>query len=294
MKQYTALMDLDARLSDNIPIQREALMSPDSFGVEVEVEGKNLGNITNAVDQYWNIIDDHSLRKLKPGDEAHEYVFRFPLRFEKARDAITTLFEFLNQPSVKVYNSYRTSVHVHVNFGTETLRTIYNFITLSLILDELFVSQNGEHRVGNNFCLRAKDALGQVLMLTNSIKGGHQFFQLGGTAERYSSINFTSLTKFGSVEFRSLECTTHEGRLMHWIGTLDYLKQQAKTYTNPTEIIQQFSSRGPKEFLKTALGPFSHKYLSVPGYELMLMDGMRVAQDLAYCSTWSERRRNHG
>lgn len=290
MKQHTALMDLNQRLSDHIPVQREALNNPDSFGVEVEVEGKNLGNITNAVDVFWNIIDDHSLRKLKPGDEAYEFVCRTPYSFAKVREAINVLFDYLNQPTVKVYNSYRTSVHVHVNFGTEKLRTIYNFITLSLILDELFVSQNGDHRVGNNFCLRAKDALGQVLMLTNSIKGGHQFFQLGGNAERYSSINFTSLTKFGSVEFRSLECTTHEGRLMHWIGTLDYLKQHAKTYKNPAEIIQQFSSRGPREFLKLALGPFSHKYLSTPGLEIMLMDGMRIAQDLAYCSTWSERR----
>jgi hypothetical protein len=291
MHQYTALMDLNQRLSDHIPIQREALNNPDSFGVEVEVEGKNLGNITHAVDAFWNIIDDHSLRKLKPGDDAYEFVCRSPMPLEKVREAVTTLFDYLNQPTVKVYNSYRTSVHVHVNFGTEKLRTIYNFITLALILDELFVSQNGEHRVGNNFCLRAKDALGQVLMLTNSIKGGHQFFQLGGNAERYSSINFTSLTKFGSIEFRSLECTTHEGRLMHWIGTLDYLKQHAKTYTNPTEIIRQFSSRGPREFLKLALGPFSHKYLSIPGMENMLMDGMRVAQDLAYCSTWTERSR---
>lgn len=291
MKQHTALMDLNTTLMDHIPIQHEARMFPDCFGIEVEVEGKNLVNVSHAVNEYWNIIDDHSLRKLKPGDEAYEFVCRNPLPFDKVKEAISTLFDYLNRVSVKVYNSYRTSVHVHVNFGTESLRTIYNFITLSLILDELFVSQNGEHRAGNNFCLRAKDALGQVLMLTNSIKSGHNFFQLGGNAERYSSINFTSLTKFGSIEFRSMECTTHEGRLLHWIGTLDYLKQHAKTYKNPTEIIQQFSSRGPKEFLKRALGPFSHKYLSVPGMEVMLMDGMRIAQDLAYCSTWSESGR---
>lgn len=291
MNRYEAQMDLNTRPVDHIPIQREARDRPDSFGVEVEVEGKNLVNIPMSVANYWNVHDDNSLRKLKPNDHAVEYVCRRPFEMSEVREAVVNLFEYLNKPGVTVYNSYRTSVHVHLNFALESFRTIYNFMTLALILDELFVSQCGDHRVGNNFCLRAKDALGQVMMLRDSIQGGNNFFQLGGQTERYSSINFTSLTKFGSIEFRSLECTTHEGRLMHWIGALDYLKHHAKTYTNPIEIIQQFSQRGPKEFLKQALGPFSHKYIGVPGMEEMLMDGVRIAQDLAYCSAWNEVRK---
>lgn len=291
MNQYQEQMDLNTSLTDHIPIQREARENPDSFGVEVEVEGKNLINLPMNVQNYWNVHDDNSLRKLKPNDQAVEFVCRRPFAMTAVREAVVNLFDYLNRPDVTVYNSYRTSVHVHLNFGLETFRTIYNFMTLALILDELFVSQCGPHRIGNNFCLRAKDALGQVRMLTDSIQSGNGFFQLGGQNERYSSINFTSLTKFGSIEFRSLECTTHEGRLMHWIGTLDYLKQHSKTYINPVEVIQQFSSRGPKEFLKQALGPFSHKYIGVPGMEEMLMDGVRVAQDLAYCSAWNEMRR---
>ena len=266
MNRYELLMDLDTKPIDHIPIQRDARDCADSFGVEVEVEGRNLINIPMSVATLWNVHDDNSLRKLKPNDQAVEYVCRRPFNMEGVRDAVVQLFAYLNQPGVTVYNSYRTSVHVHLNFAMEKFRTIYNFMTLALILDELFVSQCGDHRVGNNFCLRAKDALGQVMMLKDSIQSGNNFFQLGGQQERYSSINFTSLTKFGSIEFRSLECTTHEGRLMHWIGTLDYLKQHAKTYTNPVEIIQQFSQRGPKEFLKQTLGPFSHKYIGVPGH----------------------------
>lgn len=291
MNRYEHQMDLNTTLVDHIPLQREARENADSFGVEVEVEGKNLVSIPMSVGQFWHVHDDNSLRKLKPNDHAVEYVCRRPFAMKEVREAITTLFDFLNKHPAVVYNSYRTSVHVHLNFGLETFRTVYNFMTLALILDELFVSQCGPHRIGNNFCLRAKDALGQIMMLRDSIQSGNSFFQLGGQTERYSSINFTSLTKFGSIEFRSLECTTHEGRLMHWIGTLDYLKQHAKTYNNPIDIIQQFSQRGPKEFLKQALGPFSHKYIGVPGMEEMLMDGVRVAQDLAYCSAWNEVRR---
>jgi len=156
-----------------------------------------------------------------------------------------------------------------------------------VILDELLVSQNGEHRVGNNFCFRAKDAMGQIVELVNSISQGSDFFGIQQN-NRYSSINFASLLKFGSIEYRSLECTLHEGRLMHWIGTLQQIKERARTFQNPTAIIQQFSMMDSTEFLKNSLGPYAIKYLKVAGFEEMLRDGMRIAQDLAFCSAWNE------
>jgi hypothetical protein len=181
--------------------------------------------------------------------------------------------------------SYRTSIHVHVNCAAETYRTIYNYITLCLILDELLVSQNGHHRIGNNFCLRARDALGQVQSLIQSIDEGLNLSGIEAN-ERYSSINFAALNKFGSIEFRSLECTTHVGRVLHWIQTLQRIKESARNFTNPIEVIGQFSRRGPIEFLHEILGPYAFKYINVPGAESMLHGGMRIAHDLAYCCAW--------
>jgi hypothetical protein len=213
--------------------------------------------------------------------------FATPLNFRDTQTAIRVLFDYLSRPEVEVYESYRTSIHVHVNCCAETFRTVYNVITLSIILDELLTSQNGEHRIGNNFCLRAKDAMGQVDALIASIESGRSFFNVSQN-ERYSSINFASLMKFGSIEFRSLECTTHQGRLMHWIGTLQQIKEKARTFKNPTEIIQQFSQLQPKQFLTDVLGPFAIKYQRVEGMEQMLRSGIRIAQDFAFCSEWKE------
>lgn len=284
---YTRKMDLEAQISGYIPVQNGAVQFPDAYGIEVELEGKNFISPPENVNLYWTMVKDGSLRCKYPDDCAIEYVSRQPFPIGHTEKAITALFDYLTGPNVKVYDSYRTSIHVHVNFAAETFRTVYNMMTLSLILDELLVSQNGEHRIGNNFCLRAKDALGQVQSLINSINNGHNIFDVPGN-DRYSSINFASMLKYGSIEFRSLECTTHEGRLLHWIGTLAAMKKSAKLYVNPVEIISQFSASGPKPFLCSILGTHAAKYLHVDGMEEMLFNGMRIAQDLAYCSEWNE------
>lgn len=284
---YTLKMKLNDTIAQHLGVQNAAMQYEDAYGIEVELEGKNFLNPPDDVNLYWAGHKDGSLRIKNPGDCALEYVSRQPFPMPLTEKAITALFNYLTSPGVKVYDSYRTSIHVHVNFAQETFRTVYNMMCLSLILDELLVSQNGEHRVGNNFCLRAKDAYGQVQCLINSINNGHNFFDIPQN-DRYSSINFASLLKFGSIEFRSLECTTHEGRLLHWIGTLAQMKESAKKYTNPTEIISQFSALGPKGFLQSVLGPFSSKYILVPEVNDMLFNGMRIAQDFAYCSEWNE------
>lgn len=284
---YTHKMDLNDELTSHIPVQDAALQNRDAYGIEVELEGKNFMGPPEDVNAYWGQHKDGSLRCKSPGDSAIEYVTRAPYSMPYLTKAITALFNYLNSPGVKVYDSYRTSIHVHVNFAKESFRTIYNFITLSLLLDELLVSQNGEHRVGNNFCLRARDAYGQVQALIYSITNGNNIFDIP-PHERYSSINFAALLKFGSIEFRSLECTTHEGRLLHWVGTLTEIKKASKRFTNPVEIIQQFSMLGPKQFLSSILGPFASKYMSVLNMDDMLFNGMRIAQDFAFCSEWNE------
>lgn len=289
---YKGNMMMDTLLKEHVPLNNSAVVNPDAYGIEVELEGVNIipknkltfTNITN----YWGTHADGSLRKLAPEDECLEYVSRRPFNLKETVAAIDLLFDYLNSPGVTVHDSYRTSIHVHVNCGMEPLRVIYNFITLCLILDELLVSQNGDHRIGNNFCLRAKDALGQVNSLITSIENGQCIFGMHSN-ERYASINFASLFKFGSIEFRSLECTTNKARLLYWVNTLGRIKDVSRGFSNPVEIISKYSQQGPVEFLNFILGPFAAKYLKVPEFDVMLHDGMRIAQDFAYCSDWTNR-----
>ena len=284
---YAKPMNLQDKLIMWIDSQYpEAAKETELFGIEVELEGKGgISLMSPAVHQFWLAHNDGSLRKMAPGDEAIEYVTKRPYGRIETVQAVKTLMDFLNQPQLQVYESYRTSIHVHVNCLADTQLHIFNFVTLCLLFDELFVSQNGDHRVGNNFCLRAKDAQGQVVDLVRSIESHGNLFGIGNN-NRYSSINFASLTKFGTVEFRSLECTTDILRIMHWIRTIDYLKQASRTFVNPHDIIQKFSQWSSEEFVLKVLGPQAGKYLKVPGYNDMLFNGMRIAQEFAFCSKW--------
>jgi hypothetical protein len=167
----------------------------------------------------------------------------------------------------------------------ETWRTVYNFITLCIILDELIASPNGEHRVGNNFCLRFVDAEAVIENLCDLMANYGNIYEVPSNM-RYSSINFASLRKFGTVEFRSLECTTDLNRVSDWINVCQRIKEVSRGFQTPIDIIGLFSKYNEEEFLNRVLGAFAAVYSKVPGYKLMLKRGMRIAQDFAYSSQW--------
>lgn len=260
----------------------------DLFGVEVELEGRKILTKKEAVTQWWTPHQDGSLRVFKEGAEAWEYVFNKPRGLADTKKAVAALFDYLNNnPGTEVFESYRTSIHVHVNCLNETVRTICNYITLAIIFDELLVSQNGATRIGNNFCLRGRDAEGQINDLIQSVQQYGSLYNIQA-AHRYSSVNVGSLMKFGTIEFRSLECTANYERLIKWIAVLQGLKEAARTYEDPREIISKFSRRGPLGFMIRSLGDQYGTYAGVQGAYGMLRDGMRLAQDFAFCSDWKQ------
>ena len=282
----TKPINLDAILVNDLGDKYNIGGEQDLFGLEVELEGKKIVTELYPVADYWKIHQDGSLRANKLGSQACEYVFRHPLSLKGTEAALKALIEYLTEtPGVEVFDSYRTSIHVHVNCLNESIRTIVNFITLSIIFDELFVSQNGETRIGNNFCLRSRDAEGQIADLIQSVSKYGSLYNLAAN-DRYSSVNMSGLLKFGTVEFRSLECTTDLNRIMHWVKSVQALKVSARGYENPREIIGKFSRKGPLGFMISHLGDQSEKYTQVPGAHQMLQNGMRLAQDFAYCSDW--------
>jgi len=284
-------VEMDQRIENIIgdPYGYGDVIDGDMYGVEIELEGKNVVKKSEDLMFYWNTHIDNSLRANKPGSSSIEYVFRRPLNMQDTGIALQRLFDHLQNPEVEVYPSYRTSIHVHINFLKDTVRTFVNFITLCIVFDELFVSQNGQTRIGNNFCLRARDAEGQIKELSNSIATTGSIVNIN-PHNRYSSVNFASILKFGTVEFRSLECTIDYDRIISWISVIQALKNSAKLYENPREIISKFSHNGPLDFMRYHLGYYYYKYAGVPNAQGMLRDGMRLAQDFAYCSDWKPKK----
>lgn len=290
---YTKPMPLDRGPADEIPIHPLAQQHKDAFGLEIELEGLNIRTEKSNVRKLWGMHEDGSLRAQIAGraggaGQTCEYVSITPLAEDQALESLKTLFDFLTSPGVTVFPSYRTSIHVHVNCAMETWRTIYNYITLAIIFDELFVSQNGEHRIGNNFCLRFVDAEAPVEELAKCMAHYGNIKNLPQNM-RYSSTNFASLFKFGTIEFRSMECHTDFDRVKRWIKTLQKLKESAREFQTPQDIINLFSQYNETEFGVHLLGKHFTQFVETPGYKKMLRRGMRLAQDFAYASTWEGR-----
>ena len=53
--------------------------------------------------------------------------------------------------------------------------------------------------------------------------------------------------------------------------------------------VSEFSKVGPRQFLERCIGPvYAQRYFDVPNSVNMMRNGMRLAQDFAYCVEWKE------
>jgi hypothetical protein len=249
------------------------------IGVEIEVEGRNLwkGN-----DEYWRSEHDGSLR----GDDNVEYVLKSPLTLPKLKIALLHLNANLKRKRSKVDMSRRTSTHIHINCTPLTFKELVNYIVLLIIYEELLVDWCEPSRRGNLFCLQSKDAEGLIPSIKKFVKG-MRVGQLGNHI-RYSAINISSLAKYGSVEVRALEGTVAPSRILTWAGLLLHLREVAKTFENPVDIISNLSLEEPLAFSKRVLGTYSSEFFKGVGRGRKVIDGARRAQDIAYCRGWGE------
>lgn len=247
-------------------------------GIEIEVEGERLP----FLEKYWKNEQDGSLR----GPETCEYVLEKPMTLKDARIALSYLDAQYKDKKSKVYDSVRAGVHVHINVQKLNMIELYNFMVLYIILEEVLVKWCGPYREGNLFCLRTCDADYLVDRLTY-VAEHRNFDSLVSDQLRYASMNVKALGTYGSLEFRAMRGTRDLDLIYKWAEVLLSLREVAKGYESPDKIIEVFSVGQAKGFLIDVLGD-NVKHFICDGYEGMLIDGMRRAQDIAYCVDWSD------
>lgn len=248
------------------------------LGIEIEVEGRNLPFLRN----YWNNERDGSLQ----GEESAEYVLQRPMTLEDVRKALDYLEKEYRENNTRVDETIRAGVHVHVNCQKLTMTQLYSFMTVYLVLENILVKWCGEARCGNVFCLRASDAEWLLTSIRMAAEGRKFKGQFHSDNLRYASMNVKALGDYGSLEFRSMRGTRNLDLIYLWAKTLLELREFAKGFNNPAEIIEAFSIKGPNKFMKDALGE-SYKHFSMPDEDRLLWEGMRNAQDIAYCADWT-------
>jgi hypothetical protein len=269
-------------------------------GIEVEVEGNKFPKQSlygddnpqgaSLIPKTWRYTHDGSLR----GTDNAEYVTAVPLKFDEAQQAVKDLWKMFDKFGSVLDDSNRTSVHVHVNVQTFRLNRLCALAALYFCVEDVLTAWCGDHRVGNLFCLRAKDAPAIVSKLRRLISE-HDIRRItNDDGLHYSAFNIQAMAKFGSIEIRTLRGVTEPEPLITWVGIIQHLYDLSATYaSNPCEIIEGYSGRPYTEFLEGILGPYTSQVLSecgMSGQEIRdaTLEGVRIAQHLCYCRDWSK------
>lgn len=269
----------------NLPIRKlhPIAYTPDDqlIGVEIECEGKFLFTTPT---KYWLAKGDNSLRPVD-GHQPVEYVLSNPLSRSDLDKALNYLLARIQKTST-LSLSQRCSVHVHLNCQNLTMKQVITFVCAYLTLEELLVEWCGEERVGNLFCLRAKDAHHFVKVIEDCIRND-SYSPMGSDNVRYTSCNVAALGKFGSVEFRSLRGVVDKPIISTWVDMLLKLRERACDMTDPRVLVDVFTKLGPKKYLKFMLGDNAELFLKRPDYDKIIWDGVRLIREIAYASEWA-------
>lgn len=267
----------------------------EKVGLELEVEGDSKLPIAFASQsdcaRYWTTHEDNSLRRRNPGDVSIEYVSRNPISKDESFKAIKALNDLFRKEGAKVFDSYRTSVHVHVNMSDQPLLNSLNYVVIWTLLEDMLVEWCGKDRIGNRFCLRFKDADGIFLDIKNALNTQDNISTMCNQDKRYAAMNIASLARFGSVEFRSMRGTMDQGVLELWINTLLQMRRAALDFAHPREIIDMFSGVGADRLLSRIFPDGVPAFIrNDPKKSDKMFEGMRLAQEVAYAiRDWEPR-----
>lgn len=241
-------------------------------GIEVEVEGNGLPHRWPVPGMPWKIVPDGSLR-----GEGREFVLRKPVKRDDVVECLNSLRHQLKEIGSEVVYSSRCGVHVHINCQELEVDDVISFITTYLCMEEVLVKWCGKDRVGNLFCMRVSDASG-LLQYVHHLIDTKNIHALRTDRIRYASINLKALATYGSLEFRAMRSDLTPGVIESWVDMLLAIKDFS-VGKKPSDIISQFSFKGPQDFFNDVLGDFREE---VQPCEFDLMAGMRNAQEVAF------------
>lgn len=254
------------------------------IGLEIECEGNKFKK--EGLPAPWTYHKDNSLRGL---DNA-EYVLGKPIEFKRVPEAIDVLWGMMNAYGTVLDVSNRTSVHVHLNMQKFHMNRLTSFFALYFAVEELLTQWCGEHRVGNLFCLRAKDAPAAVTQLK-------KFIQTDGKYNlrdhlHYAALNTNALYKYGSIEVRTLRGVNDPNIILDWVAILQRLYELSADLKDPREVVSNFSGGGALSFLEMILSdklPIIREGISYTDQQVenAMYEGIRLAQDLCYCRDWN-------
>jgi hypothetical protein len=170
------------------------------------------------------------------------------------------------------------------------IQQVLNFAYLYYIFEDILMEYCGELRKGNLFCMSLQDADGIIPSLIRA-QANMALKRVHGNEWRYAALNFTSLHKYGSLEFRAFRSTKNFKEIEKWVELLLRIKDSSLKYDKPYEMMEAVSVEGMEGFMEGVFGRHVLD-LACDGWQDMLMDGARRIQVLCYTEVKKKRKRN--
>jgi len=101
---------------------------------------------------------------------------------------------------------------------------------------------------------------------------------------KYSSVNISTLDRFGTLEFRTLRTPVNDPEvIIQWFNILNALRQNSQQhFNNPLELVESISDLGPRDLCQRLL-PEVELTLEEEG---KVLRSARLVQSLAYQVDW--------
>lgn len=250
------------------------LISNTKIGVEVEVENLPNPPYVNG----WKCTRDGSLR-----NNGVEYVFKGPVGGLSACNRLASLQNTLFE--TECVHTLRTSVHVHVDARDMTWHQVKELLILYAIVEPYLFSICGTERADNIYALSLYRGQHQVSQLCDILEGGHELINRRWT--KYTALNLTALSTFGSLEFRGHHGTCSKDVLVNWINHLLKLKEYVMNpRTSVTHFPNMMSSQGPHAVLSAIFGEdlVNANISQFVGIEDVMYESIWIAENLIHNS----------
>lgn len=269
-----------------------------TYGMEIETETEdssvwpegffesfedNHGNTKYKIPMVnWEGHYDGSLRNF-----GMEFVFKKPLTFEKANEALDVFGKTLADIPF-LTETPSTSVHVHVNMLDESLMTLSNFIATYILVENVLIEYSGEHRRSNLFALPirvARNTLDNLIKLIQSIYNNiNNPLNFHSNSVKYAAINIAPLSRFGSLEVRMFRGEVNSGENKMWLTMIHELLEFSRRDMTPRDILKMLTVRRIDEILDDIFPSMSEVIKSrVQDYQLLVEKNFLYLANFATC-----------
>jgi hypothetical protein len=213
------------------------------FGTETEYTGGayNAYAVKDNTGRTWKLMSDSSIRaeaRTGTATSAHKVELVSPICTYEDIETVQEITRQLRKAGAKANSS--CGIHIHIGMGQHTTKSLRNLANLVASKEDLIYEALAIKSSRQGYCQRADENFIKSLNAKKpeTLTGLADLWYAAYTSEsrsnhynssRYRLLNFHSIFRIGTVEFRAFNSTTHAGKIKAYIQFALAMSHQALT-----------------------------------------------------------------